>query len=373
MDRFLEPDYAHYEVKVANRTSFFRTIPHFLDRRGAGGREYNAVRMAAIVLEVLAVFVIPVVINKTTEDRFHGIKPYLREIWFGIVVIFLISVVLRPEGEKFFMSFQKSLSRDHPVASYVAVGSLGMVLFVGYWWFLGTILPGNATAQQPQQTQQAQQGEDKKPDVQQNSKGNNSPNTSITGNNNTVTNKITVNTPAAPTKPPQPKFRENTGDKVYFSLGEHGMTFGTSIERLRQMPWAPFVLTNSNGSAATVVTLWARENTILVTTKVGIGLLGPLIEVHDNEFRISDPNFDRNSNEHALEVVNSNGQPIFQLIEKSPNHIVLNGVFPVPDGSVILATPDGTIMNANEAQIANFHLKTIFKYPAWKYPGQFAD
>jgi hypothetical protein len=39
----------------------------------------------------------------------------------------------------------------------------------------------------------------------------------------------------------------------------------------------------------------------------------------------------------------------------------------------MLASPEQVIFEANDEAIANFHLKPIFKYPAWKYPGQYAE
>jgi hypothetical protein len=215
----------------------------------------------------------------------------------------------------------------------------------------------------------------KPPPIQQNSKGANSPNTNVTGNNNTVTNNITIKPPEVHAPPPQPRFRENTSGTVYFFLGEHGMSFGRSIEMLREMPWAPFVIRNPNGQTFPLATLWVKGNTILVSVKVGGGggPSEPVIEVKDNNFIVRDPFFDRNSNESALEVVDSKGVPIFQLIQKTPTQIVLNGYFPLPGGGVMIAGPDGTVNQPTAQQTANFRLKPIFKYPAWKYPGQYAD
>ena len=39
------------------------------------------------------------------------------------------------------------------------------------------------------------------------------------------------------------------------------------------------------------------------------------------------PNWDFNSNDKAIEVVNESGGPIFQLYYKTPSHIVINGIF----------------------------------------------
>jgi hypothetical protein len=207
------------------------------------------------------------------------------------------------------------------------------------------------------------------PPVQQHSQGANSPNTNIAGNNNTVTNNTIVNKPAPQTQPPKLVFRDQT-DVVSLSLGEGGATFSTSIARLRHGPWQPIYVAGANSPNFSIL---MSGDTLLVTTSVGGGHFGPVIEVRNNVVAVRDPKFDKNSNEHALEVVNDKGQPVFQLIFKNATHIVINGYFPVPNGRPILAGPDGFKQGVTDEQVASFHLKPIFKYPAWKYPGQYAD
>ena len=84
-----------------------------------------------------------------------------------------------------------------------------------------------SNAQKPPDTQQPAnpQKPSPSPPVQQNSRGANSPNTNIVGNNNTVTNTITINEP--PPHPPKLRFKDQSA-LVYFSLGsDGGATFST--------------------------------------------------------------------------------------------------------------------------------------------------
>src|SRR5229473_4631490 len=76
---------------------------------------------------------------------------------------------------------------------------------------------------------------------------------------------------------------------------------------------------------------------------------------------------------NALEVVNADGIPLFQMIRKTPTNIIVNGIFPMPRGGIIVAGPKGMIANANQSDVDGLQLKPIFKYPSWKYPGQYAD
>ena len=104
-----------------------------------------------------------------------------------------------------------------------------------------------------------------------------------------------------------------------------------------------------------------------------VGLYGgsglPPVEVKHNEFIVRPMNWDRNSDKNALEVVNELERPIFQLVYRSPGHVVINGIFQAP-GWLVLANEDGATTIANPPTQVAFALKRIFKYPSWKYPGQ---
>ena len=134
--------------------------------------------MLEFLIGIFTLVILTVVINKTTEERFHAIKPHLREVWWILGFIYLTYWLFRPGGERYFMSLKQGFGAQHPISSYLLAACAGAVLFASYWWVLGKALPAKAdTDAQPQ-------GEQKKPDVQQSSEGANSPN--IVGDNNTV-------------------------------------------------------------------------------------------------------------------------------------------------------------------------------------------
>jgi len=70
------------------------------------------------------------------------------------------------------------------------------------------------------------------------------------------------------------------------------------------------------------------------------------------------PGWDVNYASNAMEVVDANQAPVFQMIRDHPGVIRLNGTWYGKRGSVIAS---------------GRKLAPIFKYPYWKYPGQFAD
>lgn len=136
--------------------------------------------MVEFLIGIITLVVLTVVINKTTEDRFHAIKPHLREIWWVLGFIYVAYWLFRAESERYFMALKHGFGMQHPFGSYVLAALMGMALFVSYWGLLGALFPIEAKSESLPE----QHPEPKKPDVQQNSQGNNSPN--IVGDGATV-------------------------------------------------------------------------------------------------------------------------------------------------------------------------------------------
>jgi hypothetical protein len=176
---------------------------------------------------------------------------------------------------------------------------------------------------------------------------------------------------AAMTSPPptpvtleQPGFQEKSGT-AEFSLG--GFTVGRPILDLKK-PFRPFLF-----AGFSPVTMYLRGDDLLVDFTTWNGPGEPPIEVKGSEFEVLPEGWDKNSNSNALEVVNTKDAPIFQLIRKSPTHIVVNGLFLFPSGLLLVANSPSTWTNPDPNAIASLLPKAIFKYPAWKFPGKYAD
>jgi hypothetical protein len=102
------------------------------------------------------------------------------------------------------------------------------------------------------------------------------------------------------------------------------------------------------------------------------------------------PNWDYNSNKRALEIVDSGGFPVFQMIFEPPNSAKVLGIYPFPNDEVLiqdnfkkpLAGLSSMFYDAKAATSTNkpkgtetwrlFHLNAapLFKYPSWRYPGE---
>jgi hypothetical protein len=92
---------------------------------------------------VVCLIVIPVVINKSTEGRFEGIKPHLREIWTALAAFFSPYFLWKPAALEVAVQARQQFSSP---LSYIAVWIIGGLLFCGYYWFAGKMFPPGGSA-----------------------------------------------------------------------------------------------------------------------------------------------------------------------------------------------------------------------------------
>lgn len=146
----------------------------------------------------------------------------------------------------------------------------------------------------------------------------------------------------------EPRFSEETNE-ISISMGNTG-TFTTPISSLKKKPYTPI---NINGFIP--IKVYYLENNIYADVKGYSNSGYPSIQIKKNKLINKPPNWDFNSNEKALEVVNEEQFPVYQYIYKTSSHIIINGTFSLPNNGVL---------SSNE-------LSRIFKYPSWKYPGEY--
>jgi len=95
--------------------------------------------------------------------------------------------------------------------------------------------------------------------------------------------------------------------------------------------------------------------------------------ITDNQWTLSSDRriaSDRNYNGYAFEVIDSDSQPVLQIIVQNQNKIYIGELFYVPCGRV-LSTPSLLIINPSNSQVKN-NRQPIFKYPSDQYLGQMA-
>ena len=160
-----------------------------------------------------------------------------------------------------------------------------------------------------------------------------------------------------------PIFSENIEDFM-FSIGERGISVGYSKNRLEQEHVNNAFVFNDYYP----VELYIENDVLYADVNIYGGNGFPPIEIKRNKIFNKPDNWDFNSNENAMEIVNENQLPIYQFFYKKPSHIVINGIFPLPGGGWLSANENGAIYGPIIP--TSFKLKRIFKYPSWKYPGE---
>src|SRR5579859_7658505 len=89
-----------------------------------------------LVFVVLAV-VLPVLINKTTEEHFHWIKQYLRQAWTIIIAFGIANILWKPAIQEVIVKLH---FRFHGLAGYVIAGGVGCFVSCLVWWASGKTL-----------------------------------------------------------------------------------------------------------------------------------------------------------------------------------------------------------------------------------------
>lgn len=212
------------------------------------------------------------------------------------------------------------------------------------------------TAQVEKQKEVPKQQSKKKADIHQESSGPSSPNI-VTGDHSTVNIQMPVAS--------QPRFREKV-DSVRFHFGDN--LLHCSIKELLEGRTVTAVRFGKTGT----VSVHLEGGVVYVDASIAGGGGLPPIEIKHNEFERPRLGWDRNSDESALEFVNTNQNALFQLIYTSDFDIHLRGVFPIGNGALVIT--DGTSSMVNPAgSILPYLPKTIFKYPSSVHPGQPAE
>jgi hypothetical protein len=87
------------------------------------------------------------------------------------------------------------------------------------------------------------------------------------------------------------------------------------------------------------------------------------------------PEWDRNFSSNAFEIVDRDHRPIFQEVYKTPEHVLIEGIFPIGNGR-ICATFEGYGMLTGpdtEGILQQIRSrKAIFEYPSYAHQGQYA-
>lgn len=110
----------------------------------------------------------------------------------------------------------------------------------------------------------------------------------------------------------------------------------------------------------------ADDDKVHYTIQIWNGLR--ILQITDGDFAFDEPYGDRNYSDTALEIVDDHQKAILQVIWKTPSHLVINGIFKMQNGSAVIADDKGwRPLQPGDS------IRPIFKYPSYRFQGQYVD
>lgn len=80
--------------------------------------------------------------------------------------------------------------------------------------------------------------------------------------------------------------------------------------------------------------------------------------------------WDYNNDEYAMEIINAEHHPIFQLIQSSDQDIYINSVVDMGDGRAMVLNGERLMMGPRGKVLAELTLQTLFRYPRYANAGK---
>jgi hypothetical protein len=163
----------------------------------------------------------------------------------------------------------------------------------------------------------------------------------------------------------KPRFTESPAEYTVF-FGEGKMTFRADTLQSSQ---SIFGVTGAGEPFSAHV----LKKELLVDADIYAGKGRPPIQLRDNDIMGRPPGWDMQQDKSAVEIVNDQGNPVFQLEYVSGDTARLKGVFVA--GPIIFVVDDSggvlqTTVAAVQTSPVRYSLAPIFKYPSKKFRGK---
>jgi hypothetical protein len=269
----------------------------------------------------------------------------------------------------------------HHVISYAIVCLLGAGLLAFYWWGISkafSILEPVKTASAAKDTPLAEPNS-KPPAATQPPTEKASPPVEPNRPHKEAPPRSSVELPesgvASGALRPFPGFQEKEATEVSIIIGNNN--FPLPVEKLKS--GERFGLQDT---LKLPITIYIENGVLCADVSLSGGTFDSVsgsnrvvdIKVICNKFEIDNPSYDANWATNAFEIVRDNKVAIFQMIHRNPNTIEINGIFTVSSANAIYVSQEGLYpVSTSDPKFQSYGLVPIFKYPSWKFPGQYAD
>ncbi len=163
----------------------------------------------------------------------------------------------------------------------------------------------------------------------------------------------------APPPPNQPTFKEALGDFVAL-VG--GTQYSVSQLSTKQKPTRIIAFGDTPA-----ITAYVEHDKLYVDTLLYYAPDKPPLQLVHNQLNGTPPQWDRNFDDSAVEIVDEKLTPRFQLVYKNTRTVVLRGVFQFRDGAAVFGDHANYFIGSREKEV---NIARIFKYPSRLHQGE---
>jgi hypothetical protein len=261
------------------------------------------------------------------------------------------------------------------MAAWMSVFLLGGCISLLYWWGIDKEL-STLAAQKRTEEQSAKEQPPAKPDITEPTSHvkPEKPTPPRTKGATHVTKPPTLgSSPEAQRAQPDaipsilsPPFQEASPDEVTVICGGVNTWTREFLENKQNMAM-PFAL-----DGAIPIRVYIEDGVFYVDVHLYGGPNKPVIEITKYKFKVQNPAWDANSTANAFEVVVDGKVPVLQMIKRSASTIEINAVIPYNNGIVLAVGHTIKLLPPPSENELPIPMTPMFKYPSWKYPGQYA-
>jgi len=87
-----------------------------------------------LLIGFVSLVIMPLLVNKTTEAHFNWVMPYLRQVWCGVALVYVVYFLTTDTGKQLMIDIETDFGSKHPVMTLSAAILLGAILAPSYWW-----------------------------------------------------------------------------------------------------------------------------------------------------------------------------------------------------------------------------------------------
>ena len=149
-------------------------------------------------------------------------------------------------------------------------------------------------------------------------------------------------------------------DRISIVAGTVAVVY--SVAALERRPETPFNFQDNRP-----VRVYVENKTLYVDASVFIPETREHFEIKRNNYGGIPSGCDLNATPTAIEIVDSNKVPIFQIVFQGESKVTIKGIFVGPNSTGAIIVDDSGVHSSDFP----YNIKRIFRYPSYQHPGEY--